>query len=420
MMELPREWDLCQLGDVAQLVRGVTYNKAQASDQPAPGLLPLLRATNIGGDLSLDGEMVYVPAGCASPTQLLQLHDIVLAASSGSISVVGKSAMLRQPWVGTFGAFCSVLRVSSAMDPRFLGHYVSSQAVRSRWSEAARGTNINNLKRGHIVDTPVPVPPLDEQRRIVEILEDHLSRLDAAGASLRDADRRADALRRSAMARLPWEPLRALADVAEIQGGIQKQPRRRPSINPYPFLRVANVTAEGLDLADVHQVELFDGELERLRLLEGDLLVVEGNGSPTQIGRAAIWDDSIPDCVHQNHLIRVRPGPQLLPAFLEAAWNSPRMRRQLTNVASSTSGLYTLSVSKLARLLVPVPSFDQQEEATGRLMELQESIGRVRAEVRVGVARASQLRRALLAAAFTGRLTGGSSDEELVQEPASV
>jgi len=133
----------------------------------------------------------------------------------------------------------------------------------------------------------------------------------------------------------------ALAEVADIQGGIQKQPKRTPRDNAFPFLRVANVTARGLELDNVHQVELFGNELDRLRLEVGGLLVVEGNGSPSQIGRAATWDGSIANCVHQNHLIRVRPGPKLLADYLEAVWNSPETRRELTDLSSSSSGLHS-------------------------------------------------------------------------------
>jgi hypothetical protein len=94
--------------------------------------------------------------------------------------------------------------------------------------------------------------------------------------------------------------------LAEIQGGIQKQPSRKPVQNAYPFLRVANVHRDRLELDEVHNIELFAGELARLRLEQGDILIVEGNGSRTEIGRSAIWNGSIPDCVHQNHIIRVR------------------------------------------------------------------------------------------------------------------
>jgi hypothetical protein len=117
-----------------------------------------------------------------------------------------------------------------------------------------------------------------------------------------------------------------LADLADIQGGIQKQPKRAPRNNSFPFLRVANVTAKGLDLSDVHAIELFGDELPRLRLRRGDLLVVEGNGSASQIGRAAVWDGSIADCVHQNHLIRVRAREGLLPRCLGCLNSSSAVR----------------------------------------------------------------------------------------------
>lgn len=152
----------------------------------------------------------------------------------------------------------------------------------------------------------------------------------------------------------------ALEAVAEIQGGIQKQPKRAPRDNAFPFLRVANVTATGLDVDDVHEIELFDGELDRFRLQRGDLLVVEGNGSASQIGRAAVWDGSITDAVHQNHLIRVRPAPELDKRYLGLLWNSPTIRDELSRVASSTSGLHTLSVTKLKRILLPLPPLAEQ------------------------------------------------------------
>jgi type I restriction enzyme S subunit len=155
----------------------------------------------------------------------------------------------------------------------------------------------------------------------------------------------------------PEVPLDA---VAEIQGGIQKQPKRAPRDNAFPFLRVANVTASGLELDDVHEIELFDGELDRFRLQRGDLLVVEGNGSASQIGRAAVWDGSIKDAVHQNHLIRVRPARDLDERYLGLLWNSPTIRDELSSVASSTSGLHTLSVTKLKRIMLPLPPLAEQ------------------------------------------------------------
>ena len=180
------------------------------------------------------------------------------------------------------------------------------------------------------------------------------------------------------------------------------------------------MTKRGLDLADVHQIELFDGELHRLRLQTGDLLVVEGNGSASQIGRAALWDGSISDCVHQNHLIRVRPGPVLLPEYLEATWNSPQNRGALTRLASSSSGLHTLSVSKLKSLQVPVPDLERQRVLVEEVRSVREQRQRIATMLTTTAGRAGQLRRALLAAAFSGRLTGHSSDLDVAAEMAGI
>ena len=213
---------------------------------------------------------------------------------------------------------------------------------------------------------------------------------------------------------------RPLGELTEIQGGIQKQPKRAPKRNAYPFLRVANVTKHGLHLDDVHLVELFEGELDRLRLQPGDLLVVEGNGSANQIGRAALWDGSIEDCVHQNHLIRVRAKSGLSSLYLEAVWNSPQSRRQLTDLASSSSGLHTLSVSKLKSLRLPVPTLERQQELVAELQDVRDRRRRLAVELDSANSRTKQLRRALLAAAFSGRLTGRTCDMEMVEEMAGV
>jgi type I restriction enzyme S subunit len=156
--------------------------------------------------------------------------------------------------------------------------------------------------------------------------------------------------------------------VAAVQGGIQKQQKRRPVHNRYPFLRVANVGRGTLDLGEVHEVELFDGEIERFALSVGDLLVVEGNGSADQLGRAAMWHGQIQDCVHQNHLIRIRPSAILDPSFLQYLWNSSVVSTQLKKLASSTSGLHTLSTAKIKRVEIPLPPLAEQH----RIVEILE------------------------------------------------
>ena len=196
MTELPETWKSSTIGEVAEIVRGVTYSKSDTLSATDNDAVPLLRATNLEVD-SIDFEdMVYVPKRVVKAQQYLQLDDIFLAASSGSISVVGKSAQVVKTNGETFGAFCAVIRPKN-INPKFLAYWVQSPATRDHWSATAKGTNINNLKPSDISETNIPIPPIDEQNKIVELLEDHLSRLDAS-VSLADAmEKQSNGLRRS-------------------------------------------------------------------------------------------------------------------------------------------------------------------------------------------------------------------------------
>jgi type I restriction enzyme S subunit len=120
-----------------------------------------------------------------SPEQLLRKNDIIIAASSGSRSVVGKAAQLTEKWEGSFGAFCFGLRPTATVNPRFIAWFLQTGEYRNRVSELAAGVNINNLRARHIEDTPIRLPPLDEQERIVAEIEKHFTRLDAGVASLK-------------------------------------------------------------------------------------------------------------------------------------------------------------------------------------------------------------------------------------------
>jgi type I restriction enzyme S subunit len=203
--------------------------------------------------------------------------------------------------------------------------------------------------------------------------------------------------------------------LGEIQGGIQKQPSRAPLNNRYPFLRVANVARGELRLDDVHEIELFAGELERLALEAGDVLIVEGNGSLTEIGRCAIWDGSIPNAVHQNHLIRVRPI-LLRGQWLESWLNSPRGIAKLTELAATTSGLYTLSVGKISKIPVPVaPLLEQEQVAEVLQAGLAAQLEQLHA-IEHGLKQSSAQRQNILRAAFSGQLVPQDPSDEPAAE----
>jgi type I restriction enzyme S subunit len=224
------------------------------------------------------------------------------------------------------------------------------------------------------------------------------------------------------LADLPALPLgwcwATLNRISQIQGGIQKQPSRAPRSNSFPYLRVANVLRGRLDLDEIHRMELFDGELEKLRLQTGDLLVVEGNGSKTEIGRSALWHGEIENCVHQNHIIRVR----LLagePKFIDHYWNSSEGNGRVIDAAASTSGLYTLSIRKISSLPVPLAPLNEQRRIVAKIEELFSDLDAGVAALERIRANLKRYRAAVLKAAVEGRLTEEWRSKHAKTEPAT-
>jgi type I restriction enzyme S subunit len=167
-----------------------------------------------------------------------------------------------------------------------------------------------------------------------------------------------------------------------------------------PYLRVANVHANELRLDEIEYMGVADQELDKLLVRRGDLLVVEGNGSPDQIGRVALWDGSIENCVHQNHLIKVRFNGRVTPQWAMTWLLSPGGRHEIERVSSSTSGLHTLSTGKVARLPIPVPPDDEQHRIVAEVDRRLSIVREVEAEVDANLKRAQSLRQAILAKAF--------------------
>src|ERR1700687_4083682 len=97
-----------------------------------------------------------------------------------------------------------------------------------------------------------------------------------------------------------------LESIASVQLGRQRSPKNHVGPNMKPYLRAANVTWDGLALADVKSMQFSRSELGTFRLERGDILLAEASGSADQVGKPAIWQDEIADCCFQNTLLRVR------------------------------------------------------------------------------------------------------------------
>jgi type I restriction enzyme, S subunit len=164
-------WQRVKVGDLITQVRGVSYSSGDAIDKFKDGYVELLRANNIADGHLVFDDVTYVPKSKVNDKQYLRQNDIVIAASSGSISVVGKAASFNSNHTATFGAFCKVLRPKENVDARYIANYFQTTTYRRTVSSLAAGANINNLRNEHIDNLDILLPPLAEQKRIAAILD---------------------------------------------------------------------------------------------------------------------------------------------------------------------------------------------------------------------------------------------------------
>ncbi len=284
MTSVPPGWDLVSLNDLqADLPRAITdgpfgsnLTSAHYTDEGPR----VVRLQNIG-----DGRFADAPAHISQEHfESLRAHEVLagdlLVASLGDDP---PRACLAPSALGPaiVKADCIRVRLSASVDARWVMYAMQTPAVRRWASEKMHGVGRPRLGLKTIRAIPIPLPALNEQRRIVEILEDHLSRLGFSAAGL---DRCQVALPVMRLSFLKGERNRLLAEGVDVrrigdtcQTSLGKMlDAKRARGLPTPYLRNINVRWGRIDLTDVLNVPLTEDERARFSLVPGDLLVCEG------------------------------------------------------------------------------------------------------------------------------------------------
>lgn len=281
---------------------------------------------------------------------------------------------------------------------------------------------------------PIPIAPITEQQRIVDRIESLFAKLDEAKEKVQavvdDFELRKSAILHKAFTgelTVKWRQTHGvtldswetsnLSDRFEIVGGVQKKPSRTPKDNPIPYLTVANVFRDRIDLSELRYFEVFDGELDKLRLQDKDILVVEGNGSGNEIGRCAMWHCELPICIHQNHIIRLRAtDSETMPEYVLYFLNSSAGKSIMKERAKTTAGLFNLSTGKIKTIPVPFATVSEQKEIVRILDSFLTQEQQAKEAAEAVLAQIDTMKKAILARAFRGELGTNDPAEEWAGE----
>jgi type I restriction enzyme S subunit len=257
----------------------------------------------------------------------------------------------------------------------------------------------------------VPFPPLAEQKRIAAILTEQMAAIEqarvAAEAQLAAAKELPAAYLRAVFESdevQEWPKVR-LGEVGQIGAGITLNSNQRlANTRTVPYLRVANVKDGYFDLDDVFEVEATDADIRKCTLHYGDLLLTEG-GDPDKLGRGTFWQGQIPECLHQNHIFRVRFDlGRFSPAFLAAQISSYYGKKYFLAHAKQTTGIATINQRVLGAFPLMAPPLEIQQKIASRLAEQTAAAEQTRQVLESQLATINQLPAALLRRAFAGEL----------------
>lgn len=351
-------WPAAPLGTVCNVVGGGTpsRDKPEFFGGDIPWITPTDVTRNDGRYLDIGAETITELGLKNSSAKLLPARSVLLT----SRATIGFTAINTVP-VSTNQGFASFV-CGPDIWPEFLAYWLEWQ--RDHLIGLASGATFKEINKSTLKRLPIPLPPLEEQRRIVGLLD--------RAAEIR---RRADAARAKARAIIPALFLDTFGDPAtnpkgwavvmigeagEVKLGRQRAPKYQSGKFTRPYVRVANVFENMIDVSDLLSMDFDERDYANYRLSYGDILLNEGQ-SIELVGRPAMWRDEVEDCCFQNTLVRFRCDPaKIVPDFALAAYLRMYHDGHLSKIASKTSNVAHLGAGRFAKLPIVLPPIPLQ------------------------------------------------------------
>lgn len=318
-------------------------------------------------EIRLNGEILVKDAPSRA-RQILKPDDILVSTVRPNLNGV---AVVPEDCEGAIGStgFCVLRPKPKKLCNRYLFHWVRSPQFVKDMTKKATGQSYPAVSDKIVKESLIPLPAdLDEQKRIAAILD----QADSLRRARRQAVEKLNSLSQSIFYELFGDPVanskcwpdnRRLGEIANIVSGITKGRKLNgQTTREVPYLAVANVQDHYLSLDHVKIIDATDEEIKRYKLELNDLLLTEG-GDPDKLGRGTVWKQEIAECIHQNHVFRVRVHDKSInPIYLNWLVGSKRGKNYFLRSAKQTTGIASINMTQLREFPLLIPPKNLQDK----------------------------------------------------------
>jgi type I restriction enzyme, S subunit len=358
-----------KLGSHVSQIRGLSYKPDEIAKDRLENYDPILKANNITENGLEEKDMIYIHKSRIRPEQYIRKGDILIAASSGSKDIVGKNIVFDEDYIGTFGAFCKVVRPSREIYYAYLSHFFKTPTYKRHIRKFIQGANINNLRNEHIDDLRILLPLYPDQIRIATVL----SKAEALISQRKESLRLLGELLKSTF-------LEMFGDENKIENNKYKVDDLKldepGTFSNGPFgsdLLTSELTDRGVSVIYIRDIR--NGYFEWKSKVcvtqqkadtlpncsvRGDDVLIAKVGDPP--GIAAVYPTGLPDSIISQDTIRIRLNINLaLPQYLRFYLNSEIGKREIKKISiEGTRNRFPLGDFK--KMSIPVPSIDLQTQ----------------------------------------------------------
>ena len=349
------KWELVRLGDIGTIVTGSTPPKKEAifyDSDDIPFFKPNDFSENTIEKLAIPNE--YVSEKARKKIRLLPVGS-VLVTCIGTIGKVG---------IATCESTCNqqinaIIPHDKVITSEYLANVVLTR--RAYLKQIANAPVVPIINKSNFSEVLIPLPPLDEQKRIAKNLDLASEIVKGYKEQLADLDK----LVQSVFYEMFGDPVTNEKGWAKgtIRDVVQevKYGTSRPATEggKYTYLRMNNITTSGhLDLSNLKQIDIPDNELEKCMVKYGDVLFNRTN-SKELVGKTCVYN--LPtQMIIAGYIIRVRVNEKMLPEFLSAILNSKYGKNTLSGMCKSIIGQANINAQELQSINIFIPPIQMQ------------------------------------------------------------